>query len=297
MKKALIIGILATFISCKKEASFDTKNQPPAETFTSGKTNMYVDESVIPIADALVEVFQAYYTDAHINIIPNNEVAIMNSLFKDSVRLAVVPRDLKKEEIEFLSQRVRPITTPIAREAVIFIQNIQNQDTILKLDKIRELSIDKKAKIKLVFDNINSSVVRQLNDSIPINKDTPNAYFMPNTNRVIDYVSKNKNAIGVISSSWLAEPNDSIRALSNNIRSMRLFNYETKVYVKPSQSTIADKTYPFVRTINIIDIKGNAGLGKGFSAFTASDKGQRIILKSGLMPIKIPSREIEIITK
>jgi phosphate transport system substrate-binding protein len=35
-------------------------------------------------------------------------------------------------------------------------------------------------------------------------------------------------------------------------------------------------------------------LGTGFSSFVASDKGQRIILKSGLLPAVMPVRFIEV---
>ena len=36
----------------------------------------------------------------------------------------------------------------------------------------------------------------------------------------------------------------------------------------------------------------NLGLGIGFSAFLTGDRGQRIVLKSGLVPATMPGREI-----
>jgi phosphate transport system substrate-binding protein len=42
----------------------------------------------------------------------------------------------------------------------------------------------------------------------------------------------------------------------------------------------------------MINYQGFSGLGMGFASFIAGDIGQRIILKSGLMPIRLPSRNI-----
>jgi phosphate transport system substrate-binding protein len=42
----------------------------------------------------------------------------------------------------------------------------------------------------------------------------------------------------------------------------------------------------------MLNYQGKAGLGMGFASFIAGEIGQRIILKSGLVPVKIPSRNI-----
>ncbi len=39
------------------------------------------------------------------------------------------------------------------------------------------------------------------------------------------------------------------------------------------------------------------GIGMEFAAFIAGDRGQRIILKSGLLPFDVPGREINIVKK
>jgi phosphate transport system substrate-binding protein len=37
--------------------------------------------------------------------------------------------------------------------------------------------------------------------------------------------------------------------------------------------------------------------GKGFCSFVAGDVGQRIVLKSGLLPVRIPTRKFTIVGK
>jgi phosphate transport system substrate-binding protein len=50
------------------------------------------------------------------------------------------------------------------------------------------------------------------------------------------------------------------------------------------------------RDLYIINCQGYSGLGMGFASFVAGDIGQRIILKSGLLPIRTPGRKISFIT-
>ena len=53
--------------------------------------------------------------------------------------------------------------------------------------------------------------------------------------------------------------------------------------------------YPLTRSLYVINCEGGTGLGTGFASFIAGERGQRIVLKSGLLPDSIPSREINIV--
>jgi phosphate transport system substrate-binding protein len=64
--------------------------------------------------------------------------------------------------------------------------------------------------------------------------------------------------------------------------------------MKPYQAYIALKQYPLWRTVQITLREPRVGLGTGFASFVASDKGQRIVLKSGLVPATAPVRIIEL---
>jgi phosphate transport system substrate-binding protein len=54
------------------------------------------------------------------------------------------------------------------------------------------------------------------------------------------------------------------------------------------------RKYPFLRDLYIVSREARAGLGTGFATYVASDDGQRIILRSGLMPATQPVRVIEV---
>jgi phosphate transport system substrate-binding protein len=57
---------------------------------------------------------------------------------------------------------------------------------------------------------------------------------------------------------------------------------------------MAQGQYPLLRDVMIVSREARTGLASGFMAFMASDKGQRIVLKSGLVPATMPIRIIEV---
>ena len=65
-------------------------------------------------------------------------------------------------------------------------------------------------------------------------------------------------------------------------------------YYRPYQGSIYDKSYPFVREIYLISRETFAGLGSGFINWACAEQGQRIVLKSGLVPATMPIRLVQI---
>ena len=115
-----------------------------------------------------------------------------------------------------------------------------------------------------------------------------------NNAEVIKYVKDNKSALGIISVNWISDTQDSIS--ETFLKDIRIVEVGTdpKNYCKPYQGYIAEKSYPFRRDVYMISRETFSGLGTGFASFVAGDQGQRIILKSGLVPATMPIRLIEI---
>ena len=65
-------------------------------------------------------------------------------------------------------------------------------------------------------------------------------------------------------------------------------------YYRPYQGSIFDKSYPFVREVYLISRETFAGLGTGFIQWATGEQGQRIVLKSGLVPATMPIRLVQI---
>jgi phosphate transport system substrate-binding protein len=70
-------------------------------------------------------------------------------------------------------------------------------------------------------------------------------------------------------------------------------NLDQSIYYLPQQGSIYQKTYPFHREVYLLSREIFSGLGSGFIAFVTGEKGQRIVLKSGLVPATMPVRLLQ----
>lgn len=287
-----VIG-LCLLVSCKKSTESITEIK---EAYDKGTTEMYVESSVYPVVDDINEVFKSYYTNADIKLKMLSQNEILNAVYKDSNRLAVLPKTFSAEELAVFKGKVVPKITPIAKDAVLFITQKNTNDTLINYNDVIEIFKGTKTSDKVfVFHDANSAIVSNIMKDAKVDNISKNVYYTKTVEEIVSYINKNKNAIGVVGINWMLQPDDNIKENIKELRSMWVYNDSLKQYFAPSQSTIADNTYPLIRTINIIDVQGKTGLGTGFASFAASDKGQRIVLKSGLMPITLPKREINIV--
>ena len=281
------------------------------DTATTGTITIAADESLRPIVEAEAEVFQSIYPSAHLNIIYTGEYDAIQMVCKDSARLAIVTRDLLPEEKKWFDKDIiTPRYSPFAYDAIALIVNRGNNDTIFTSDQLGKILSGETAhwsqlngsdrKIKIVFDNPGSGILRQLKDSLLKEKSiSKNCFAVENNKAVIDYVAANKGALGLIGVSWISDQDDSLmHGFTQKIRvaTMVPLNPESAEVplMKPYQAYIALKQYPLWRKIQLVSREARVGLGTGFASFIASDRGQRIVLKSGLVPAQAPLRLVNI---
>ena len=278
-----ILALSVITINCNK------KNEQ--ETILKGNASVFVDESLRPIIDEQVEIFESRY-DGKIQLISKSENEIIQGLVKDTTKIAVLTRQLTNEEQKvFASRKVFPKQTHFATDAIVLIANINTKDTLISIEEITDfLKGSTSTKIKgLVFDNPNSSSVRYLNNLAGIKESAnKNIYSFKTNEEVIKYVSQNSGMIGVVGLNWIEQSNADLE----KIAVLSVKNVKSNSYIYPSQNSLAEKTYPLARDLYIINCQGYSGLGMGFSSFVAGEVGQRIILKSGLLPFKMPGRNI-----
>ena len=121
---------------------------------------------------------------------------------------------------------------------------------------------------------------------------------MKENRQVINYVSQNRGALGIIGVNWISNPSDtSNMSFSENIKVMAVSPYRHATATnsfKPYQAYIALKKYPMSRPVYLILSEPRMGLASGFTTFIASDRGQRIILKSGILPATQPVRLVNV---
>ncbi|MCK7525609.1 MAG: substrate-binding domain-containing protein [Ignavibacteriales bacterium] len=73
-----------------------------------------------------------------------------------------------------------------------------------------------------------------------------------------------------------------IQQISVSLKTVKVLEVATdekSESLKPYQAYIAQKTYPLYRETYIISKEAYTGLGTGFTAFVASERGQRVVLE------------------
>ena len=287
----LFFGIL--FVMCnQKEKEIANK-----ESILKGSATIMVDETLIPIIEDQVAVFESNY-DAKINIISKSESEVVISLLKEKSGIAVMSRNLTAEENKIFEQKkITPKITKFATDAIALISNKGSKDTLIALRNIVEFMQGKQNSfIKgLVFDNPNSSTVRYMNDLAGIKAIPEKGVYSFKTNQeVIKFVAQNKGMIGILGVNWLSQPMPEMQQYVEMVNVLAVKSLSGGSYHMPSQNNIAEGKYPLARDLYIINGQGYTGLGMGFASFVAGDIGQRIILKSGLLPVRMPGRKINI---
>ncbi len=284
------------------------------ETPTRGKIKIGIDESFSLLGDAELYTFQAIYKDAHITPLYEPELDILDELINDSVRLIITTRKLTANEEKYLHGKFSyPITSTIAYDAVSFIVNPINSDTLLRYTMINDIFKGKiknwsqinphnnAGKINVVFDNLKSANVRYIKEIFKLDSFPKNCYVAKKNSEVINYVEKHINALGVIGVNWISDTSDSVtRDFLKRIKVVGVtpkYDPESDDYYKPYQAYIADKSYPFTREVYVINRESFTGLGSGFIAFVSGDQGQRIVLKMGMVPATMPVRIVKLSNK
>ena len=144
----------------------------------------------------------------------------------------------------------------------------------------------------MVFDNPNSSTARLLCELAGIkNLPEKNIYSFKTNNEVIKYIAENDGLIGVVGVNYIYDPTASMEPYLDKVNVLSVKANDGKYY-SPTQNDIAEGKYPLARRLYSVNCQGYSGLGMGFAAFVTGEVGQRIILKSGLVPIRVPSRKI-----
>jgi len=304
----IFFGFALLFSGCSNKPKGDNYTDTP----TTGKVSIAVDETFRPIIEAVLPVFHAMYKYAEIKPEYIPEVSALNLLFKDSVRLAIISRSLSAKEIDYFhSKKFFPRIVPVAVDGIAVIVNPANPDTLFSISQLRKIMLgditdwkqmnprSKLGKTKVVFDNPNSSTVRFVVDSLTKSGNLSKQLSAMSYNLdVVDFVSNNPNAIGLIGVSWISDSRDP-KCLSflKNIKVAGISSSEVATpqnSYQPFQAYVATGNYPLTRFVYMILTEPRAGLGTGFVSFVSSDKGQRIIQKTGILPYTQPVRIIEI---
>ena len=293
--KCRVRMILLLFLVIFFQACSDKSKEKKADRFDNGTIYISCDESFKPVIDAEIEVYQASYPDAHINVQYKPEADCLRDFGVDSIRMIIATRGFSESERKFMidSLKVGPVQATVAHDAIAVIIHPEAKDSFFTMDRIRDLvSGNLKENLIPVFDGLKAtSTVRFMIDSVLKGKNLgKNVVGAQSSEGVIDYVSKTPNAVGFIGVSWVGNKEDtSQQSFLKRIRLARLESTDSaNAFVLPVQYLIYTKSYPMVRDLVYVLREQQYGLGGAFANFLKSDRGQLIFRRAYLQPAKKP---------
>ena len=309
MLKRLIIltFIFPLFLSCSNKSENKFRDTP-----TSGDITIAVDETLSPIIRQEIDVFQSIYISATINDLQVSEIEAFNLLIKDSVRMIVAARRLSDDEKTFFAEKkIFPQEVKIATDGIALIVHKSNPDSLLSVITLNDILTGKTktwdelgngsklGTIKTVFDNPESSTAQYAIRSICNNQQLSTELSALKNNRaVIDFVAENPNSLGIIGVSWISNQKDTTcMGFLDKVKVVAVSRDSiptTDNSFQPYQAYLATGEYPLTRDIYAVMADPRIGLTSGFTSFITSDRGQRIILKSGILPVTQPIRIIQV---
>lgn len=310
MKRKYLFYLLLCVLACT--ACHSSGKSGKEETLYSGEIRIAVDESFKPIMEEELQVYQALTPEAVIHPIYCSEVEAVSLLLKDSVRLAVTHRRLTEEELaSFHARKFFPESVRLATSGVALITHRNNPDSVITVEQFRRIMTGRMTQwkelnpqsalgaIQVVFDNPNSGLLHYVMDSICQGMAlSPSLKAQKTNEEVIDYVASTPSALGVIGANWIGNQADTTRlSFHQKVRVMAVCpTQETNTAhgFKPYQAYLALRKYPFTTDVFLLVNDPKGALPTGLMTFLTGDRGQRILLKSGLVPATQPVRIVNV---
>lgn len=290
MKKTSLFASFCILLFSCQNFNYQEKGK---DVPTAGTLRMGVDRGDSFLITEELDLFVRDYPNAKIKPVYLCEVELIRQLQLDSLRFVTMNRELSKAEKENLEKRdIKVRSEKIAETSIAIIVNKNHQLDSLSQSRLTDILTGKLIHwstgeaISVAFDGTCGSNYEYfskvfLKDKIKAKGSTS----FTDAHKVIEYVSTHPNALGFVSLNWISDRTESLsRELANTIKILKIENLKDKKYYLPFQSQIKAKEYPFVQQIYMHDLQGYNGLAKGFISFVASQPGQIIVKKSGLIP-------------
>jgi phosphate transport system substrate-binding protein len=296
-KFIVLVFSASVFSACTNPATKKEIENTPA----SGTLKLLADDTFRPLLGTSIETFESINPNANIIAQYQPQEKTFSELIEGRADVIIAGRTLTKTEEEQIKKKgLQPKVNIIARDAIAFIVSKNYPDRQITRDKIGSILSGDLA-LQLVCDKSSSGNLIYLKDKFNLAGEIKNVAAAGSDSAVLEYIIKHPAAIGIIGMALVSDYDDI--KVKERLSKVNLLTIQYKdstgktMEGYPVQEDLVTGKYPFIRDIFIINLDGKMNLGSGFANFLVSERGQRIVLKSGLMPFRMPTREIIISNK
>jgi phosphate transport system substrate-binding protein len=306
----LVVSVCSLLAGCADAPDPYTDDVP-----TKGHVLIMADEDLRSVVESQEFVFESIYAKAELDIRYYPEADLLKAVLNDSVRCWIASVEPGGDQEAYYAERtIRPHVVPIFTDAIAVVVNQRRKLERISLPLLRSILFnqsqrgpdwrmvlgtgDERDAIAPFIANAGSGAARALRDSLmgPEWSGPFRAQALTSLEDVIARVEADSSAMGFVPFSAFSDlDNPPMKAMRARIRLVAVSQNDSSAAFLPNQSTLADGSYPLRRPVHMVLAEGKSGLGTGFVSFVANHKGQRIILKQGLAPTKVPTRDVLIV--
>lgn len=287
IRNLLLFSVLGWVIACGDDKKYVSHSE--------GEMTIYCDPANKSLLEALTEIYTMKYPKVEFHIIYKPENKILADLIDTVAHAAFINQPLTEEQSEYLYEKtkVHPRSTLLAYDAAVFIVDKEYPGDSITFDQIRNAILQGDGEI--VFDDGNSgnfnTVKKVLDLEIPADL---KIQALESTDKVIEYVKRRKNAVGVIGMNEISEEdNPRVREIMQSIKVLKAVDSNGKAQVASAQN-ILGMNYPFFKGVYFIVREPGFDIGSGFSRFAGSQQGQLIVRREGLQPNFLYPRQVKV---
>jgi phosphate transport system substrate-binding protein len=309
--EAVKISIFALIICMVLFTACDYTTQK--STSTTGDVTIGVDEGISPLVKEEAAEFMRLNKEAKVNLSVKTSKEVIAELNSGVYKTILVGRELTKEEADiFAANKIEIKNNKFALDGIGVIVNPKNPVRKINFNELKRIYTGEqtdwkdldgdnkdiyKGKIKVYTARKNASIHDIFKDKVLRGADFGNVDVICSTStQMMNEVRNNENAVGFVSMAWITISNDT---LDESVKALKLASVDPNTgavgdYVGLHQAYIANNTYPLVTAAYIISSDYSMNLSVGFSSFLQAYEGQRIVLKSGLVPVTQPVKIIQL---
>jgi len=237
--------------------------------------------TVLPIAQAALEAYMKANKDVQISLSGAGSGDGIKALIDKTTDIANSSREIKQEEISLAATKgVKPVTHVIAYDALLPVVHPSNKVKDLSIDQLSQIYQGKITNWKevggadlkiVVISRDSSSGTFESWDHFIMKKAkvSPRAQMMASNGAIVTAIANNRYAIGYLGMGYV---NKSVKPLQ-------------VAGITGSAQTVLSKQYPLARELYMYTNGEPTGEVAKFIAFVKSAAGQKIVEKTGFVPL------------
>ncbi len=290
-----LLTLIVILISCKDKSGDGLTNLKNSPNPVVGEAEIWCDENLKDVIDQEIDVFERSYPHAKLIVHYAPEMVIKRKFYADSVDVMIISHGLDSIELTgFHKREVWPRQYIFGKSSMAFVGNINRNIVQYSYNEMIEMLSSSRQ--TFAIENKNSGIALELTKHLKGKSLSDKVYALESKEAVVEWLAKNPDGIGIIDWSNLADEDDpkSVAFLKRlSIIKISGIIPETKDHFYGPEQANMNGYYPFTRDLYIIRRIGITNVTLGFASFVCEDRGQKIMLKAGLLPEYQSERWIE----